>query len=61
MKFYPRGQRELIGPFSSFNPTNTIEWFNERGVQLKTEEDGRMFPITDNSQTIIDCFLTDLN
>ncbi|MCB9360244.1 MAG: NAD(P)/FAD-dependent oxidoreductase [Flavobacteriales bacterium] len=60
VKFYPRGQRELIGPFSSFNPTNTIEWFSERNVQLKTEEDGRMFPTTDNSQTIIDCFLADL-
>ena len=54
---YPRGKKELINAFHRFNPTQTVEWFAERGVKLKTEEDGRMFPVTDNSQTIIDCFL----
>jgi len=52
---YPRGSRELIGPFSRFGPRETIAWFAERGVELKTESDGRMFPVTDASTTIIDC------
>lgn len=55
---YPRGGRELRGAFSRFQPQDTINWFEKRGVKLKTESDGRMFPITDNSQTVIDC-LTD--
>jgi hypothetical protein len=54
-KNYPRGSRELIGPFSRFGPEDTVQWFSSRGVQLKTESDGRMFPVTDSSQTIIDC------
>ena len=54
---YPRGKKELINAFHRFNPTQTVEWFAQRGVKLKTEEDGRMFPVTDSSQTIIDCFL----
>lgn len=54
---YPRGQRELRGPFHSFMTGDTIEWFEKRGVELKIEEDGRVFPVTDSSQTIIDCFL----
>ncbi len=57
VKFYPRGERQLLGPFTRFNPSNTIEWFAQRGVKLKAEPDGRMFPITDSSQTIIDCFI----
>jgi len=52
---YPRGGRALIGPFTRFGPADTIEWFESRGVKLKTEPDGRMFPVTDSSQTIIDC------
>ncbi|MBL9134424.1 MAG: NAD(P)/FAD-dependent oxidoreductase [Verrucomicrobiales bacterium] len=52
---YPRGNRELIGPFQRFQPRHTIEWFEKRGVTLKTEEDGRMFPTTDQSATIIEC------
>lgn len=56
---YPRGNKALIGPFTRFQPRDTIEWFASRGVDTKTEEDGRMFPITDNSQTIIDCLLTE--
>jgi predicted Rossmann fold flavoprotein len=55
VKNYPRGGKELLGPFHRFQPKNTIEWFLERGVTLKVEEDGRMFPVTDNSETIIEC------
>jgi hypothetical protein len=55
IKNYPRGGRELLGPFHHFQPQDTVEWFEQRGVRLKTEEDGRMFPVTDSSQTIIDC------
>ena len=56
---YPRGEKELLGPFHSFMTGDTIEWFSKRGVELKIEEDGRMFPISDNSQTIIDCFISE--
>jgi predicted Rossmann fold flavoprotein len=56
VKYYPRGERELKGPFNQFCTGDTIEWFEKRGVELKIEDDGRMFPITDSSQTIIDCF-----
>ena len=59
VKFYPRGEKQLLGPFTRFNPTHTINWFRNRGVDLKTEQDGRMFPVTDNSQTIINCFLNE--
>ena len=52
---YPRGARALIGAFHRFGPTDTVAWFESRGVRLKTEADGRMFPVTDSSQTIIDC------
>lgn len=57
VKFYPRGEKELRGPFHTFCSGDTIEWFERHGVQLKIEEDGRMFPVSDSSQTIIDCFL----
>ncbi|MFD2602543.1 BaiN/RdsA family NAD(P)/FAD-dependent oxidoreductase [Flavobacterium suzhouense] len=57
VKFYPRGEKELKGPFNRFCSGDTIEWFDRHGVELKIEEDGRMFPVTDSSQTIIDCFL----
>lgn len=50
---YPRGQKALLGPFTRFQPRDTIDWFEERGVQLKVEKDGRMFPMTDSSETII--------
>jgi predicted Rossmann fold flavoprotein len=52
---YPRGQRELLGPFHHWGPTETIDWFTEHGVALKTEPDGRMFPVTDDSATIVAC------
>lgn len=54
---YPRGNRALIAPFHRFQPRDTVEWFRRRGVELKTEADGRMFPVTDSSQTIIDCLM----
>jgi predicted Rossmann fold flavoprotein len=56
-QFYPRGGKELLPLFHRFNPRQTMEWFNERGVKLKAEKDGRVFPVTDSSRTIIDCFL----
>lgn len=52
---YPRGSKELLGPFHQFQPKNTMAWFEERGVALKIEEDGRVFPKSDSSETIIDC------
>lgn len=54
-KKYPRGERFLKKAFYKFFTKDTIQWFQERGVKTKTEEDGRMFPVTDSSQTIIDC------
>ncbi|MDE1192763.1 MAG: NAD(P)/FAD-dependent oxidoreductase [Arachidicoccus sp.] len=59
IKNYPRGKNFLKKEFFNFSPKNTVEWFEERGVKLKTETDGRMFPITDSSQTIIDCLLNE--
>ena len=56
---YPRGEKELLGPFHTFMTGDTIEWFEKRGVALKIEEDGRMFPESNSSQTIIDCFLSE--
>ena len=52
---YPRGARELRGAFHHSQPKDTIEWFEQKGVKTKVEEDGRMFPVTDNSQTVINC------
>lgn len=57
VKSYPRGGDELRGPLTRFQPRDTINWFENRGVQLKVEEDGRMFPTTDQSETIIHCLL----
>ncbi|MDY2587343.1 BaiN/RdsA family NAD(P)/FAD-dependent oxidoreductase [Winogradskyella aquimaris] len=57
---YPRGEKELLGPFHRFMTGDTIAWFEDRGVELKVEEDGRMFPVSDSSQTIIDCFLNEV-
>lgn len=54
---YPRGGKALRGSFTRFQAQDTIAWFQERGVKLKTETDGRMFPVTDNSQTIADCLM----
>src|SRR4029077_13429746 len=52
---YPRGGQALIGPFGRFQASDTVAWFESRGVRLKTESDGRMFPVTDSSQTVVDC------
>ena len=57
IKKYPRGQNFLKKSFHWFNTKNTVEWFEERNIKLKTEADGRMFPATNDSQTIIDCLL----
>jgi predicted Rossmann fold flavoprotein len=57
VQHYPRGFKELLGPFHTFQPQDTVEWFQARGVRLKTEGDGRMFPVTDSSETIIDCLM----
>ena len=57
---YPRGSRALRAAFHAWQPTDTIAWFKERGIDLKTEVDGRMFPTTDDSQTIIDCFMSEV-
>lgn len=56
---YPRGNVELLGPFNRFQPKDTLAWFEKRGVEFKTEADGRIFPVTDSSQTIIDCFMNE--
>src|SRR5579863_6282075 len=56
---YPRGSKELVGPFHYFQPKDTVAWFAERGVVLKTESDGRMFPTTDSSETIIQCLMNE--
>ncbi len=58
---YPRGGKSLRKCFGQFGPADTVDWFAERGVQLKTEPDGRMFPVTDSSQTIIDCLMGEAN
>lgn len=60
-KRYPRGGNFVKKTFHQFFTTDTIQWFEERGVKLKKEEDGRMFPVTDSSQTIIDCLLKEVN
>jgi predicted Rossmann fold flavoprotein len=57
VKYYPRGEKELRGPFHQFCSGDTIDWFEKHGVELKIEDDGRMFPVSNSSQTIIECFL----
>jgi predicted Rossmann fold flavoprotein len=54
---YPRGEKALVGPFQKFSARDTVDWFASRGVKLKAEADGRMFPVTDSSQTIVDCLM----
>ncbi|WP_338039084.1 aminoacetone oxidase family FAD-binding enzyme [Maribacter litopenaei] len=56
---YPRGEKELLGPFHNYATGDTIHFFEKRGITLKIEEDGRMFPISDSSQTIVDCFTSE--
>jgi predicted Rossmann fold flavoprotein len=57
VQFYPRGSKALRGAFTRFQPQDTVAWYADRGVQLKTEADGRMFPTTDDSETIVRCLL----
>jgi len=57
---YPRGGKKLKSLFYQFNTTDTIAWFESRGVAIKTEKDGRMFPVSDQSQSIIDCLVTEM-
>ena len=56
---YPRGEQALIGTLRRFSAKDTVDWFESRGVKLKVEEDGRMFPTSDSSQTIIDCLMSE--
>lgn len=57
VKFYPRGERELLGPFHTFSCADTVEWFESRGVKTKIEEDGRMFPASNQSRSVMDCLI----
>lgn len=59
IKHYPRGNKKLKKAFEQFGSKETVQWFESRGVQLKAQADGRMFPVTDDSQTIIDCLLNE--
>ena len=54
---YPRGEKELLGPFHTFMTGDTMQWFEKKGIPLKIEEDGRIFPESNSSQTIINCFI----
>lgn len=56
VKNYPRGHKELLGAFTRFQPQDTIAWFSQRGVDLKVEADGRMFPVSNKSESILQCF-----
>ena len=56
-RHYPRGKKPLASIFKTFQAKEIVAWFNSKGVELKTEQDGRMFPVTNSSQTIIDCFM----
>ena len=57
VQYYPRGNKALRGAFTRFQPQDTVAWYADRGVKLKTEPDGRMFPTTDDSDTIVRCLL----
>lgn len=57
--YYPRGEKTLPGPFHQWNAADMMDWLEARGIELKVENDGRIFPTTDDSQTIIDCFLNE--
>lgn len=54
---YPRGSKALLGPFTQFGPAETVKWFESRGVKIKAEPDGRMFPESNTSETIVECLL----
>lgn len=58
VRFYPRGGAALRGPFNVFGPAETVDWFHSRGVPLKTEADGRMFPMSDSSSSVVECLVS---
>lgn len=58
-KFYPRGEKAMLGPFTKFCTGDMVDWLERHGVETKIEEDNRMFPVSDDSQTIVDCFLNE--
>ncbi len=60
IQYYPRGRKELLGPFHRFACGDVVAWFEERGVPLKIEPDGRMFPVSNSSETIINCFMDEV-
>ncbi len=61
VSYYPRGSKELLGPFYTFQPMDMIQWLKGKGIKVKKEEDGRMFPESDSSATIINCFLSSMS
>ncbi len=61
IKNYPRGAKQLLQAFYQFNTVNTVDWFKQKGVNLQTEADGRMFPESNSSQSIVDCLLREAN
>ncbi len=61
VQFYPRGNKELMSVFSKFQPGDTMDWFDQRKITLKIENDNRIFPESNSSQTIIDAFLNEIN
>ncbi len=60
VEFYPRGKKELKSVFSKFQPADTMEWFSQRGVEIKIENDARMFPISNSSWSIIECLKSEV-
>ncbi|HNS13506.1 MAG TPA: NAD(P)/FAD-dependent oxidoreductase [Bacteroidia bacterium] len=59
VNYYPRGGRELLGPFHTFSPKETIDWFSSRGVELKVEADGRIFPVANDSSVVVSCLINE--
>lgn len=59
VEYYPRGEKELLGPFHRFAAGDTMEWFESRGVPLKIEQDGRVFPVSDRSESIVNCLMAE--
>ena len=60
VKNYPRGEKELLSPFHRFMCGDVMQWFESKGVNLKTEEDGRVFPASNSSQSVINCFMREI-
>ena len=60
VEFYPRGKKELLSVFYQFQPGDTMAWFEERGVELKIEDDNRIFPVSNSSMSIIECLMKEV-